>query len=178
MLSKHCVTWAKYTIEHAFIGALLEQEDAFACHMETICFWARYRRIGNEIHYSAGEYALLVPSVIPWARHVRERIDKNTRTWLFSKGESLLIGLTKNVIWKCVNSIIDMFTLRYVIICGLKKVRFCQYAFYSIVRTIFAYVFSMCSRSRAEKPKTATQSNFVGCDGSHRQKGRNQFLIY
>jgi len=30
----------------------------------------RYRRIGNEIHYSADECALSVPLVIPSARHV------------------------------------------------------------------------------------------------------------
>lgn len=48
---------------------VITQGDASPCHMETICsgVLSTYR---NEIHYSAGECARLVPPVIPRVRHV------------------------------------------------------------------------------------------------------------
>lgn len=78
---------------------VITQEDAFACHMETICFRARYRRIGNEIHYSANEYAFLLPSVIPWARHVlsgRESTKTHGLDYFLKANRYYLILLESN----------------------------------------------------------------------------------
>src|SRR5436190_7004409 len=73
-------------------------------------------------------------------------------------------------------SIYDMCHLRFGKVKDLSARAFCS----TVQCPIFARVFIIDALSfpRRRKPKTAMQSNFVGCDGSHRQKGRNQLYIY
>lgn len=134
---------------------VITQEDAFACHMETICFWARYRRIGNEIHYSAGEHALLIPSVIPSARHVLSERESTKIHGLdyFLKANHYWLLFYCNVICLCVIKIcksdhwyIDIRAL-YLSFAFEKMMKFCQYicirVFSIRLCSIFAYVLSM-----------------------------------